>query len=381
MGGVVPYGYRAVKGADGLSRFEVDPDEAEVVRAVFKLVLTESIGLKRVARRLGELGYKPRMGANSWGPTTINRMMKSRIYTGILSYGRHKEHLDRRTGKVRKVLLPRDQHLIHRDEKLRIVSDADFEAVQKRLKGFNYRNYSIPGEVRIFSGIVTCGCCGYGMYSRHNNRKNAKRWLACGLRDRLGKDACSNAQHPKEEELLAWVQAGIRKVIRNRDQIIRRAVEIADKSLSSNGQRRGKLESDLSKLDQALARFQKLLRDPTLDEEQMRGLLSQIGAVESEKTQLNARIREVADEAVVDQKAVLREIKAALNAAEENILTLATPPVMNRAIQQFCGQMVIHADGAIEPARIDGEPRAPPLTTVTPTPARLEPNRSACSRP
>lgn len=383
MGGVIPYGYRTVKGPDGLSRLEIDPAEAKVVRAVFRLAVRESIGAKRIARRLGEMGFKPRLGGDKWGTTTINRMMRSTIYTGVVTYGRRSERLDRRTGKVKRTYHAPSEHLTHKDESLRIVSDADFLVVQRQLKNHTFRDYARPGQVRIFSNIVICGCCGSPFYTRHSDksRKTQRRWLVCGLRDRTGKDACPNRQHPQEGELLAWVQSGIAKVIRNRDRIIRRAVELAGQSLDTSSEQRREAEAELVKVQQVLSRFQKLASDPSLDDQQLRGLLSQIGTSEGQRDEINERLRRLGAESGIDQRAVLKEVQSALDEAEQMMVEMMPAAQLNRAIERFCGRIVINEDGSRVPERVHEVPRRPPLTIVTPTFARPFESRSACSRP
>jgi site-specific DNA recombinase len=346
MGGVVPYGYRTVKGPDGLSRLEIDPDESAVVRRVFALYLQESIGAKRIARRLNDEGYKPR-NAKAWAWSTINRMFRNPMYKGVVGYGKRSDKLDRRTGKIKRIY--NDEFLTNQAESLRLISDADFQVVQERLAKSVFKDYRLPKDVRAFSNRLICGCCGSVMYTRHTSlqRKKVTYFLVCGRRDRFGPSACSNTNRPTEAGLLAWVQDGIRKVLTDRDRVINRAVELAEKQLDTTDGRREALQKERATLELAIARFGRILRDPKLSDAEARGFSSQIGVLEKERDGILATLDQLAGEVSFDKKALIREIKAALGEAEESIVEVAGPAVVNRGINRFCGRMVAQPDGSI----------------------------------
>lgn len=72
-----PYGYRV--GADG--RYEIDDDEAQVVRRMFSLSLREGLGIRRIAQRLNADGYRTRRGRN-WSMVTIRDLLRNPVYIG-----------------------------------------------------------------------------------------------------------------------------------------------------------------------------------------------------------------------------------------------------------------------------------------------------------
>ena len=64
----------------------IDPDEAEIVKLIFQKYLYEGYGAQRLCRYLTEHGIKNKKGRNI--PTTsINRIIKNPIYTGIIRNG------------------------------------------------------------------------------------------------------------------------------------------------------------------------------------------------------------------------------------------------------------------------------------------------------
>ena len=58
--GKTPFGYRI--GSEGL--FEPVPEEAKIVRGIYKLYLNEGIGVRSIARLLNTEGYRTRRGAD-----------------------------------------------------------------------------------------------------------------------------------------------------------------------------------------------------------------------------------------------------------------------------------------------------------------------------
>lgn len=75
--GCVPYGYRA----DPRHHLEVDPEEAAVVRHIYRLYLQEGLGLRRVVQRLNEEGFCTRRG-HRWSVVAVRDILRNRAYLG-----------------------------------------------------------------------------------------------------------------------------------------------------------------------------------------------------------------------------------------------------------------------------------------------------------
>ena len=72
-----PYGY--IVGDDG--RYAVDDEEAAIVRRIFNMSLREGLGIRRIAQRLNEDGYRTRRGRN-WSMITIRDLLRNPVYIG-----------------------------------------------------------------------------------------------------------------------------------------------------------------------------------------------------------------------------------------------------------------------------------------------------------
>lgn len=75
--GRAPYGYAI--DADG--RYQIQDQEASVVRRIFDLYLRESLGIRRVAQRLNSDGLRTRRGGN-WSMISIRDLLLNPVYIG-----------------------------------------------------------------------------------------------------------------------------------------------------------------------------------------------------------------------------------------------------------------------------------------------------------
>jgi len=125
-----PYGYRVGKDR----RLEVIEEEAALVRLIVRLYLHEDLGIRLVAKRLNELGYRTRRDGN-WSMVTIRDLLRNRVYVGTYT----------RFG----VKVPGNHTAI--------VSEADFRAVQDRMQQRRRPAAKSQPSRFLLSGLVYCG--------------------------------------------------------------------------------------------------------------------------------------------------------------------------------------------------------------------------------
>ena len=128
-----PFGYKV----GNRRRLELVPEEAVVVRYIFRLYINENMGIRLIARRLNEEGLKTRRGGN-WSMVSIRDILRNRAYLGTYA----------RFG----VRVPGSH--------TSLVSADDFRTVQDRL---NSRRTSYSPRVAsqfLLSRIAFCGYCG-----------------------------------------------------------------------------------------------------------------------------------------------------------------------------------------------------------------------------
>jgi site-specific DNA recombinase len=76
--GAAPYGYHYIAkkhSPDGQARFEINDEEAEVVRQIFKWVAEERTPLSEICRRLRSAEIKTHTGSSWWSTKTILGML------------------------------------------------------------------------------------------------------------------------------------------------------------------------------------------------------------------------------------------------------------------------------------------------------------------
>lgn len=133
------YGYK-VKKVEGGRILEIDEHTAPVIKQIFKWTL-EGENQIVIARRLNEMGYTTaatynktgRMyqetGDYQWRKGTIDNILVSKVYTGVLVQGVKSQNLS--LGKKQEVL-PKEEWIIVEDAHEAIISKEDFEAVQQQ---------------------------------------------------------------------------------------------------------------------------------------------------------------------------------------------------------------------------------------------------------
>ena len=174
-GGSVPYGYRTVsKGTlnyKGKPIFdvEINLEEAEVVRTIFRLYTKEHYGTKLIAKYLNERDIRTTKG-NMINFACISRILKNKLYVGI--YELYKYNIVRRHKK--------DAELIESPvmPEFIIIDKESYDEAQRILKNNDIidrtkiQRRTVKGQ--LFSGLLYCGECGrkFTSHSYKNKRKN-----------------------------------------------------------------------------------------------------------------------------------------------------------------------------------------------------------------
>jgi site-specific DNA recombinase len=244
-----PYGYKV----GSRRRLELIPEEAVVVRYIFRLYLQEGLGIRLIARRLNEEGLKTRRGGN-WSMVSIRDILRNRVYLG--TYSRFGVRV---TGS-------------HPP----LVSADDFRTVQDRL---NARRTSYQPRVIsqfLLSGMAHCGYCGNKLigvsrrqsWKRRNGERveNSYRYYQC--ESRTNQSVCS--YHTRRADALeAEVRAALVKSIA-------REVDGPDRPpawLTVDAEReRERLTARLRRVDRRIGTYVGAASHGTLTKEKMRRL-------------------------------------------------------------------------------------------------------------
>ena len=203
-------------------RREVDPDQAEVVRTIYRHYATGRSPLW-IARELNSQGI-PSPRGKLWSRTSLYPDKRSGIgilnnplYAGQYTWNRSRweknpDNHNRRTRRER----PRSEWITTYLPELRVIEEDLWQSVQRRIKAS--RNESIArakagkgtGGRRpkyLFSGLLKCGACGGNM-----TMVNAKKY-GCTTHKEKGATACTNgilvSREIVESHLLATIKHGL----------------------------------------------------------------------------------------------------------------------------------------------------------------------------
>jgi len=197
-----PYGYRYLPKRDGGGEavYEIDDEQAAVVRQIFQWVGRDRISLGEVVRRLKAQGTSSPTGKSWWDRTSVWGMLKNPAYQGSAAFGKTRtgprrpqvrigrghSKTPRRTGSTYDTE-PSEQISIPVPA---IVSEELFAAVQKQLSENRLRGReSKRGARYLLQGLLECQCCGYAYYGKKVSRSSAKGKIPYAYYRCIGTDA------------------------------------------------------------------------------------------------------------------------------------------------------------------------------------------------
>lgn len=242
--GNIVYGYRKVhrldaKGNAEAGLREIDPDQAEIVRRIYREYLAGDSPLA-IARRLNAEGV-PSPSGRTWQVSAIhgdavrgNGILCNEIYIGQLVYGRTTMVRDPETRRRVPRVNPPETWQREAVPHLRIIDDESWNRVRaaKRMKqGWDYASQRRPK--RLLSGLLTCGCCGGPFVVI-----GADKW-GCANSRRAG--TCDNHRKIDTPPLERRVLAGLRQELLSPER-----VSLAVRTYHQERQRLDKESADMA---------------------------------------------------------------------------------------------------------------------------------------
>ena len=182
-------------------KYVIIPEEAEVVRSIFKDYL-DGKGVAAIMKRLNEEGILTQQGC-TWHQSAVSRILRNYAYTGnlLLQTKFRENHLTKRT-LVNHGELPQ-YHAENTHEP--IIDIGTYNLVQMEMEK-RAEKFAKPQVIKSqdtkprtpqtypFTGLITCAGCG-----KHYRRKVTKTgpvWI-CATYNTLGKNACPSKAIPE----------------------------------------------------------------------------------------------------------------------------------------------------------------------------------------
>lgn len=184
-GGTVPYGYRTVNSGRTNKRnravqdLAIDENEAEIVRLIFRKYVDEGYGALRLCHYLHDHNLRGRNG-RGFPNTTINRIIKNVIYTGVV-----------KNGEARSDVI----------DALRIIDEETFARAQEIMKARTTHRNDVPLNSKgqsLLVGNIFCGHCGNRLTLTTSGRKHRRPDGSIEREVRLRYQCHYNVRHPGE---------------------------------------------------------------------------------------------------------------------------------------------------------------------------------------
>lgn len=170
IGSVSPYGYDKMKLPK--KGFTLTPNaDAENVKYIFDKFL-EGLGTTNLAKHLIEIGVKSQTG-KPWTPNMTRNILSSKIYIGIVTYGRRESKKAMKNGEIIKTRPWNDDYIEVKGLHPPIIDKATFDKAQELLKSKPAKN--IRGDKTIknpLAGLVKCKYCGNNMFRRPYDKRD-----------------------------------------------------------------------------------------------------------------------------------------------------------------------------------------------------------------
>lgn len=169
IGSIAPYGYDKMKLPK--KGFTLTPNEdADNVKYIFDKCL-EGLGTTNIAKHLIEIGVKSQTG-KQWTPAMVRNILTSKIYIGIVSYGKRETKKTMKNAEIVKSRPVNNNFVETKGLHKPIITDEVFNKAQELLKTRAGKN--IRGDKSIknpLAGIVKCKHCGNNMFRRPYDKR------------------------------------------------------------------------------------------------------------------------------------------------------------------------------------------------------------------
>jgi len=182
-----PFGYRyvTVLEGDGQARYDILPEESQIVRQIFEWIGLERLSINEVTRRLTQSDVKTRTGKTIWDRGTVWEMLKNPAYQGKAAFGKTRvgpmlPRLREQRGRPLEPRRVQSTYSVPTEKWLTIpvpaiVSESLFSTVQDQLQE-NRRKARMGkrGARYLLQGLLVCARCDYAYYGKPASYKSKK---------------------------------------------------------------------------------------------------------------------------------------------------------------------------------------------------------------
>lgn len=211
-GGQAPYGYRLEMGEDSKNHLIIKPDEADVVRLIFKK-FNDGMGVNSLSGWLNDHGYRREMRGNmkfdTFNPHFVKKLLDNPVYTGVIAYGRRHNELIEGSDNEYHIVEQFDYDTFDGEHDA-LIDKATWErARERRAKNSTAfpRKSRFEGHENLLSGVIKCPGCGRSMIPNRRDghvKKDGTRgkttWsYYCRYARRVYGNICNYVRQPNQD--------------------------------------------------------------------------------------------------------------------------------------------------------------------------------------
>ncbi|OIQ94282.1 recombinase [mine drainage metagenome] len=308
-GGGLCYGYDVIKRLDGngepiRGERKINEVEAAIVRRIFR-EFAAGKSPKAIATDLNRDGIPGPFG-HDWGHTTIrghvNRgtgIVNNELYVGVLVWNRLKYMKNPTTGTRVPRINPQSEWIRTEVAGLRIIDDDLWQAVRGRQEQIAKEFENVTKGVRaamaqklnglrrpafLFSGLLTCGCCGghYGIVTTDRY----------GCLNRYRQGTCDNGHTITRQKIEQRILSGLTEKLVSADAVAEAVRGYAEAINQQNRERRAQSDINrkaLEKIERGIAGIMAAIEDGMYQSE----MKVRMEDLERQKTDILARMGEI----------------------------------------------------------------------------------------
>ena len=213
----VPWGYRYVPRQENVAAcWEVEAEQAEWVRRMYRWVWAEHLGVRAVAGRLQKRGVPPPGGGQSWHESTVHRTLTNAAYRGETFYHRTYNGPESPKDGHGRVLRPREEWI--RIAVPVIVPVEEWQMVQEELARHRQLAQRHAQSRRyLLQGLVTCGRCQRRMAGRKAGRH---LYYVCRSKRELVPEKRCPSRWVRADALEALVWQAVQELVLSPQQVL-----------------------------------------------------------------------------------------------------------------------------------------------------------------
>jgi site-specific DNA recombinase len=306
-----PFGYRFIRKTDhSAAYYEIDEEQARVVRQIFELYSVQGLSIGAIARLMNERAVPTCKRRGRWERSTVWGMLRNPAYKGEACFGKTtiapRQRITRPI-RMRGGVATRNSasHERAREDWITIavppiVSEETFALAQERLQANKIHAPRRTVTPSVVQGLVSCTKCGYALY-RTSTRSSARkihyyRCLGSDTYRHLSGPVCNN--RPVRQDLLddvVWTE--IVRLLED-PRLIQNELErrlLAAREADPTKRRDEALRRDLVRIRKAIDRLLTAYQEGLLPIEELRERMPELRRREQAS---NAELQAIADQSV-----------------------------------------------------------------------------------